>query len=118
MARLGKDRLGRVRQPRCPLRALVGDPFSGTRLPLNSFEPDRSPPTMLEGVLSSMNDGTRSDRALLREAFALLLGLRSRPDARRLLGQAVTFLRILEHQGESAGLPVVVSVQVIRLSKH
>ena len=117
VARRGKHRLGRVRRRSIPLRALVGDPFSGTLL-LNSFEPDRSPTTMLEGVLSSMNDGTRSDRALLREAFALLLGLRSRPDARKLLGQAVTFLRMLEHQGESAGLPVVVSVQVMRLRKY
>jgi hypothetical protein len=65
-----------------------------------------------------MSDGTRSDRALLKEAYALLLGLRSQPDARRLLGQAVTFLRLLGHQGESAGLPVVVSVQLIRLRKH
>jgi hypothetical protein len=65
-----------------------------------------------------MSDGTESDRALLREAFALLLGLRSRPHARRLLGQAITFLRILEHQGESGGLPVVVSVQVMRLRKY
>ena len=65
-----------------------------------------------------MSDGTKSDRALLKEAYALLLGLRSQPDARRLLGQAVTFLRILGHQGESAGLPVVVSVQLIRLRKH
>ena len=73
---------------------------------------------MLKGVSSSMNDGTRSDRALLREAFALLLGLRSRSDGRKLLGQAVTFLRLLEHQGESAGLPVVVSVQVMRLRKY
>ena len=65
-----------------------------------------------------MNDETRSDRALLREAFALLLGLRSQPHKRELLGQAVTFLRMLGHQGESAGLPVVVSVQLIRLRKH
>ncbi len=62
-----------------------------------------------------MSDGTSSDRTLLREAFALLLGLRSRSDGRRLLGQAVTFLRMLEHQGESEGLPVVVSVQLMRL---
>jgi hypothetical protein len=65
-----------------------------------------------------MSDGTKSDRALLREAYALLLGLRSRPDARKLLGQAVAFLRLLEHQGESAVLPIVVSVQLIRLRKH
>jgi len=65
-----------------------------------------------------MSDGTESDRVLLREAFALLLGLRSRPHARKLLGQAVTFLRMLEHQGESGGLPVVVSLQVMRLRKY
>jgi hypothetical protein len=64
-----------------------------------------------------MNDGTRSDRALLREAFDLLLELRSRPQARRLLSQAVTILRMLEHQGEPGALPVVVSVQVMRLRK-
>jgi len=118
VVRPGKRRPGRVRQRSCPPGALVWGPFSGTRLPLNSFEPDRSPTTMLKGVSSSMNDGTRSERALLREAFALLLGLRSRPHARELLGQAVTFLRILEHQGESGGLPVVVSVQVMRLRKY
>jgi hypothetical protein len=73
---------------------------------------------MLKGVLLSMNDGTSSDRALLREAFALLLGFRSQPHARKLLGQAVSFLRMLEHQGEPGGLPVVVSVQVMRLKKY
>jgi hypothetical protein len=90
----------------------------GTRLPPNSLEPGRSPTTMLKGVLSSMNGRTRSERALLREAFALVLGLRSQPHARKLLGQAVTFLRMLEHQGEAGGLPVVVSVQVMRLRKY
>ena len=62
-----------------------------------------------------MSDGTGSGRALLREAFALLLGLRSHSDGRRLLGQAVAFLRMLEHQGESEGLPDVASVQLMRL---
>jgi len=65
-----------------------------------------------------MSDGTKSDRALMREAYALLLGLRSQPDAQKLLGQAVTFLRMLGHQGESGGLPIVVSVQVMRLRKY
>jgi hypothetical protein len=92
--------------------------FLGIQVPPNRFEPDRSPTTMLKGVLSSMRNGTRSDRALLREAFALLLGFRSQPDARKLLGQAVTFLRMLGHQGESGGLPVVVSVQVMHLRKY
>jgi hypothetical protein len=65
-----------------------------------------------------MSNGTRSDRALVREAFDLLLGLRSRRDAQKLLGQAVTFLRMLEHEGQPGALPVVVSVQVVRLRKH
>ena len=76
------------------------------------------PRPFLKGGLSRMSDGTRSDRALLREAFALLLGLRSQSDGRRLLGQAVTFLRMLENRGESEGLPIVVSVQLMRLRNH
>jgi hypothetical protein len=64
-----------------------------------------------------MNRGTSAERALLREAFDLLLELRSRPQARKLLGQAVNYLRMLEHQGEPGGLPLVVSVQVMRLRK-
>jgi len=115
---LGETSTGACQTAELPTWGPPVGPFSGTRLPRNSFEPDRRPTTMLKGVSSSMNDGTRSDRALLREAFALLLGLRSRSDGRKLLGQAVTFLRLLEHQGESAGLPVVVSVQVMRLRKY
>jgi hypothetical protein len=65
-----------------------------------------------------MSQGTKSDRALLREAFALLLGIRSRPDARERLRQAVTFLRLLGHRGESGGPPIVVSIQVMRLGKY
>lgn len=110
--------MARARQRNCPSGAPVWGPFAGTRLPRNSFESERSPMTMLKGVSSNMNDGTRSDRALLREAFALLLGLRSQPQARKLLGQAVTFLRMLEHKGESGGFPLVVSVQVMRLKKY
>lgn len=64
-----------------------------------------------------MNRGTTAERALLREAFDLLLELRSRPQARKLLGQAVTYLRLLEHEGEPGGLPIVISVQVIRVGK-
>jgi hypothetical protein len=62
-----------------------------------------------------MNCEARAERALLREAFELLLGLRSRPQAEKVLGQAVTYLRFLEHQGEPGGLPLVISVQVMRL---
>jgi len=65
-----------------------------------------------------MSQGTKSDRTLLREAFALLLGLRSHPEARELLRQAVTFLRLLGRRGESGGPPIVVSIQVMRLGKY
>lgn len=64
-----------------------------------------------------MNRGTIAERALLREAFDLLLTLRSRPQAGKLLRQAVTYLRLLEHQGEQDGIPIVISVQVIRFRK-
>jgi hypothetical protein len=64
-----------------------------------------------------MKRGTSAERALLRQAFDLLLELRSRPQARKLLGQAVTYLRMLERQGEPGGLPLVISVRVMRLRK-
>jgi hypothetical protein len=62
-----------------------------------------------------MKHGTYQERALLREAFDLLLELRSRPEARKLLGEAVAYLRLLERQGESEGLPLVISVRAVRL---
>jgi hypothetical protein len=62
-----------------------------------------------------MKRGTYQERALLQEAFDLLLELRSRPEARRLLGEVVAYLRLLERQGESEGLPLVVSVRAVRL---
>lgn len=92
-------------------------PFSGNPLPLHRFEPARSPTIRLKGVPSRMNRGTSAERALLRQAFDLLLELRSRPEARKLLGQAVSYLRLLDHQGEPGGLPLVISVQVMRLGK-
>jgi len=64
-----------------------------------------------------MNRGKRAERALLTEAFDLLLTLRSRPQAERLLRQAVTYLRLLEQQGEPGGLPIVISVRVIHFGK-
>ena len=65
-----------------------------------------------------MSNGTRSNRALVREAFDLLLELRSRWNAHKLLGQAVTFLRMLEHEGQPGAHPVVVTVQALHLRKH
>ena len=62
-----------------------------------------------------MSRGTYQERTLLRQAFDLLLVLRSRPEARKLLGQAVVYLRLLERREESEGLPLVVSVQAVRI---
>lgn len=64
-----------------------------------------------------MKRATSEERALLREAFDHLLELRTRPQARKLLGQAVIYLRLLERQGEADGLPLVISVQLTRLGK-
>jgi hypothetical protein len=62
-----------------------------------------------------MKSATIAERALLRQAFDILLELRSRPDARKLLAKAVIYLRLLDHQGEPGELPLVVSVQAIRV---
>jgi len=62
-----------------------------------------------------MKSGTIAERALLRQAFDLLLELRSRPGARKLLAKAVVYLRVLEHQDAPGELPLVVSVQAIRV---
>ena len=69
----------------------------------------------MNGALSSMKHGTSQERALLRQAFDLLLELRSCPEAGRLLGQAVAYLRLLDRQGESQGLPLVVSIRAVRI---
>jgi hypothetical protein len=65
-----------------------------------------------------MRHGTKSDEVLVREAFALILELRSRQEGPKLLSQAVAFLRMLEQQGQTGALPVVVSIQVMRLSNR
>jgi hypothetical protein len=117
VVRQAKARLGCARNWGYPLETLVWGPFSGNPLQLPGLEPTRSPTPKLKGVLPSMNRGTSAERALLREAFGLLLALRSRPHAQKLLGQAVSYLRLLERQGEPGGLPLVVSVQAMRLTK-
>ena len=98
-------------------QAFVLRPFSGMRLSLGGVKPIRGPAPGLKGVLPSMNRGTRTEKALLREAFDLLLTLRSRPQATKLLRQAVTYLRLLERRGEPGEPPLVLSVQVMRLTK-
>ena len=91
------------------------EPFPGIWLPPHHRKPTRSPTINLNGALASMKRGTSEERALLRQAFDLLLELRTRPQARKLLGQAVIYLRLLERQGEPQDLPLVISVQVTRL---
>ena len=113
----GESTTGVCQKRNCPLKTLARGPLSGNALPLHDFELTRSPAAGLKGALSRMNRGTSAERALLREAFDLLLELRSRPQARKLLGQAVTYLRMLERQGEPGRLPLVISVRVMRLGK-
>jgi len=62
-----------------------------------------------------MKHGTYQERALLRRTSDLLLELPSRPDAGGLLCQAVAYLHLLERQGESEGLPLVVSIRAVRV---
>jgi len=52
-----------------------------------------------------MKHGTYQQRTLVRQAFDLLLELRSRPEARGLPGQVEAYLRLLARQSESARLP-------------
>jgi len=52
-----------------------------------------------------MKHGRYQEKALLRQAFDLLLELRSQPEVLGLPGEVVTHRRLLARQGESAGLP-------------
>ena len=65
-----------------------------------------------------MRDGEKLKKALVREAFGLLLELRSREEAPKLLREAVAFLRMLESQEQTSAVPFVVSVQLMRLRKY
>ena len=58
---------------------------------------------------------TRKLQALIREAFGLLLELRSHPEAHRLLSQAVAFLHLLVRGGDTNTPAMIVSVRVMRL---
>jgi hypothetical protein len=52
---------------------------------------------------------------LVRQAFGLLLEIRSHPEAKPLLGQAIAFLRMLVQESEAASPPLVVSVRAVRI---
>jgi hypothetical protein len=56
-----------------------------------------------------------SIEALVRQAFGLLLEIRRRREARRLLTQAIAFLDMLVRRPDTALESVVVSVQAVRL---
>ena len=95
------------------VRALLWEP--GCR-GIASSQPQ--PDDHVEGSLIKHEPWNKVRQGTAEGSIRLLLGLRSQPQARKLLGQAVTFLRMLEHQGEPGGLPLVVSVQVMRLRKY
>ena len=58
-----------------------------------------------------------SVETLVREAFSLLLDLRSQPEAGRLLSQARSFLDMLGKQKEADETPIVVSIRAVKIRK-
>jgi len=58
---------------------------------------------------------TPSVEALVRQAFALLLEIRSHPDAMRRLGQVIAFLKMLAEDPKAGFPPLVVSVRAVRI---
>lgn len=62
-----------------------------------------------------MKQRPSSNQALARKAFGLVLELRTHHDARQLLGKAVAFLEMLARGRDTRALPVMVSVQMMRL---
>ena len=64
-----------------------------------------------------MNRRSHSVEAKVREAFELLLELRSHPDASRMLSIANSFLDMLLRQEGTDGPPVVISVKAVRIRR-
>jgi len=64
-----------------------------------------------------MRRKTPSVEPMVREAFGLLMELRGRPEAPRLLKQALAFLQMLTQDGATSKIPVVFSVQIVSLRK-
>lgn len=56
-----------------------------------------------------------SIEAQVRQAFGLLLEIRSQPEAPNLLGQAIAFLTMLVQGADAQAQPVVISVQAVRI---
>jgi hypothetical protein len=64
-----------------------------------------------------MRRGGNSVESMVREAFGLVIELRGRHEAARLLSQAIAFLKMLTREGDAVALPVVVSVRAMHLPK-
>jgi hypothetical protein len=62
-----------------------------------------------------MSRSTPSVEALVRQAFGLLLEIRSQPEAKPLLGQAIAFLKMLVENPATGSPPLVVSIRAVRL---
>jgi hypothetical protein len=56
-----------------------------------------------------------SIEAMMRNAFGLLLEIRSQPGAQNLLGQAIAFLKMLAEEPAAQANPMVISVQAVRI---
>jgi hypothetical protein len=62
-----------------------------------------------------MNRTTPSVEALVRQAFGLLLEIRSQPEAKLLLGKAIAFLAMLVQNPATGSPPLVVSIRAVRI---
>jgi hypothetical protein len=67
---------------------------------------------------STMKQTIRSTQGMVRRAFGLILELRTRHNARELLGKVITFLELLA-RGEDSSVPppMLMSIRLVRLKK-
>jgi hypothetical protein len=54
---------------------------------------------------------------MVREAFGLVIELRGRREAPRLLSEAIAFLKMLARDASNVAPPMVVSIRALRLPK-
>jgi hypothetical protein len=62
-----------------------------------------------------MSRTTPSVEALVRQAFGLLLEIRSHPDAKVRLGKVLAFLNMLIADATIGSPPLIVSIQAVRI---
>ncbi|MBZ5545276.1 MAG: hypothetical protein LAO07_16615 [Acidobacteriia bacterium] len=62
-----------------------------------------------------MSRTTPSVEALVRQAFGLLLEIRSQPEAKPRLEQAIAFLKMLVESPATVSPPLVVSIRAVRI---